>query len=323
MNDLGVDLEGRLWIVHALHVFALIPRPESGTPEDPKPALAGDRHGHAGCAIGLDSPATLPRAPGSVCLVGDFEGVGWRKVHVSGDGVVRLTSSQGLFVWDGRRLRLRTDANGLTENSLTAVDQDRDGNVWLGTESRGVMRVARDGLVGFGAADGLAYPQILSVVGGSGGSGGALYVHSGSTFENRLWLQRFDGSRFAAVRPRMPGIDYLGWSVRQSVLLDRAREWWLATGQGLLRYPAGTTFEGLASATPKIYTVRDGLGGNSVERLLEDARGDVWVGTNGARPLALWSRSIAGKDTFQSWGPEAGLPAGVPSATLRPCAFLA
>lgn len=310
VSDLGVDREGRLWIVHALHVFALMPRPENGAPEGPKPPLAGDRHGHGGCAVDLDRPATLPRVPGSVCLVGDFEGVGWRKIHVSADGVVRLTSSAGLFVWDGHRLRLRTEENGLAENALTALADDRDGNIWLGTESRGVMRVARDGLVGFGAADGLAHPQVNSIFGGSGGSGG-LYVQSGSTFDNQLWVHRFDGSRLTAVRPRMPGIAYLGWSVRQSALLDRAGGWWLATGQGLLRYPAGTSFEGLASATPKVYTVRDGLGGNSVERILEDSRGNLWVGTNGERPLALWTRA---SDSIRSWGREDGLPSGMPSA---------
>jgi ligand-binding sensor domain-containing protein len=311
VNDLGVDREGRLWIVHALHVFTLMPRPENGVPDGPRAPLAGDRHGHGGCAVGLDQPATLPRVPGSVCLIGDFEGVGWRKIHVSSNGVVRLTSSSGLFVWDGHRLRLRTEENGLTENTLTALADDRDGNIWLGTESRGVMRVARDGLVGFGAGDGLANPKVVSILQGSDGN---LYVHSGSTFDNQLWLNRFDGSRFAAVRPRMPGIAYLGWSVRQSALLDRTGGWWLATGQGLLRYPAGTGFEGLASATPKAYTVQDGLGGNSVERILEDSRGNLWVGTNGARPLSLWNRASG---AVQSWGSGDGLPAGMPSALIE------
>ncbi len=307
INDLGVDREGRLWIVHALHVFTLMPQPENG-PDGSRPPLAGDDHGHGGCAVGLDRPATLPRVPGSVCLVGDFEGVGWRRIHVSSNGVVRLSSSSGLYVWDGQRLRLRTEANGLTENTLTALADDRDGNIWIGTESRGVMRVARDGLVGFGAADGLAHPQVNSIF---EDPDGRLYVHSGSTFDNQLWLQRFDGSRFAAVRPRIPGIAYLGWSVRQSALVDTARDWWLATGQGLLRYPAGTSFEALASATPRLYTVRDGLGGNSVERLLEDSRGNLWIGTNGERPLSLWTRGTA---AFRTWGQADGLPAGKPSA---------
>jgi ligand-binding sensor domain-containing protein/signal transduction histidine kinase len=311
VSDLGVDRDGRLWIVHALHVYTLVPRPENGGPGAPRPPLAGKNHGHDGCTVGFDRPAALPRAPGSVCLVGDFEGVGWRRIHVSGNGMVRLTSSSGLYVWDGHRLRLRTDANGLTENALTALAEDRDGNIWLGTESRGVMRVARDGLVGFGSTDGLAHPQVNSIF--STGDG-TLYVQSSNTFTNELWLQRFDGIRFAAVRPRMPGIAYLGWSVRQSVLLDRAREWWIATGQGLLRYPASTGFEGLTSATPKVYTIRDGLGGNSVERLLEDSRGNLWIGTNGARPLAMWSRAA---DTFRTWGHEDGLPAGVPSAVAE------
>jgi ligand-binding sensor domain-containing protein/signal transduction histidine kinase len=305
VNDLAVDREGRLWIVHALHVFVLMPPAERPGEEGPRPALAGD--GHAGCVIDPTAPATLPRVPGAVCAVGGFEGAVWSKAYVSRDGAVRLTSSRGLVLWDGHRFQRWTEDNGLSESALTALTEDRDGNIWLGTESRGAMRVARDGLIGFTARDGLASPRVISLLGGNDGT---LYVHSADEFESELWLQRFDGSRFTAVRPRMPGVTYLGWSVRQSVLQDRFGEWWIATGQGLLRYPAGTSFAGLATATPRAYTVEDGLGGNSVGRILEDTRGDVWVGINSVRPLALWSRA---NGSIRTWGREDGLPPGMPS----------
>ena len=142
---------------------------------------------------------------------------------------MRLVSNRGLFLWDGR-LRRWTEENGLLDSSLTAVAEDRDGNVWLGTEGRGVMRVARHGFIGYTGHEGLANPQVLSIF---EGGDGALYVHSGDTYKHELWLHRFDGPRLTAVRPRLPPeIAYLGWSEHQSAVLDRSGGWWIATGPG-------------------------------------------------------------------------------------------
>ncbi|HEX5716126.1 MAG TPA: two-component regulator propeller domain-containing protein [Thermoanaerobaculia bacterium] len=311
--DLEVDRKGRLWVVHLLRVFVFKPGVFKPDPEGLRPAVARPSLAEAaagrGCRITIDQPAPLPLRAGEVCELGNpDDDTGWRKVLRSGDQM-RLVSNRGMFLWDGR-LRRWTEDNGLVDSSLTAVAEDRDGNLWLGTEGRGVMRVARHGFIGYTANEGLANPQVLSIF---QGGDGALYVHSGNTYQRELWLHRFDGSRLAAVRPRLPPqIAYLGWSVHQSAVLDRSGGWWIATGQGLLRYPAGTRFEDLGSVLPAVIAARDGLGGNSVERIFEDSRGDLWIATNGARPLTQMARAT-GK--LRSFGREEGLAAeSVPSA---------
>lgn len=298
--DLEVDRQGRLWVVHSLRVLVFKPGPE-GLARGLRLAEAADE---SGCRATVGSMAVLPRRAGEVCELGNREGnIGWRQALLSGGGQVRLVSNRGLFLWDGR-LRQWTEENGLLDPSLTAVAEDRDGNLWLGTEGRGALRVARRGFVGYSGHDGLADPRVLAIF---EGSDGALYVHSGDTYQHELWLQRFDGSRFTAVRPRIPPeIAYLGWSVHQSALLDRSGTWWIATGQGLLRYPAGTRFEDLGSTLPAVLAARDGLGGNSIERLLEDSRGNIWIGTNGARPL---TRLVRATGELRTFGREDGFPA--------------
>ena len=299
--DLEVDRQGRLWVVHALRAFVFKPGPEIPGAGGERPSLA-ELALRRGCRITVDQPASLALRAGEVCEIGDPEDdTGWRKGLGSG-GQMRLVSNRGMFLWDGRRLRSWTEDNGLVDSSLTAVAEDRDGNLWLGTEGRGVMRVARNGFIGYTAHEGLANPQVLSIF--QGGDGG-LYVHSGDTYQRELWLHRFDGSRLTAVRPRLPPqIGYLGWAVHQSAVLDRSGGWWIATGQGLLRYPAGTRFEDLGSVLPAVIAARDGLGGNIVGRILEDSRGDLWIGTNGERPLTHLARATG---ELRSFGREEGL----------------
>jgi len=298
--DLQVDRKGRLWVVHLLRVFVF--KPGVFQPSGARPSLAEAAAGR-GCRITIDRPAPLPLRAGEVCELGNpDDDTGWRKALGSGDQM-RLVSNRGMFLWDGS-LRAWTEDNGLVDSSLTAVAEDRDGNLWLGTEGRGVMRVARHGFIGYTAYEGLANPQVLSIF---QGGDGVLYVHSGDTYQRELWLHRFDGSRLAAVRPRLPPqIAYLGWSVHQSAVLDRSGGWWIATGQGLLRYPAGTRFEDLDSVLPAVIAARDGLGGNSIERIFEDSRGDLWIATNGARPL---TRMVRTTGKLRSFGREDGLPA--------------
>ncbi|HVG09600.1 MAG TPA: two-component regulator propeller domain-containing protein, partial [Thermoanaerobaculia bacterium] len=301
--DLEVDRKGRLWVVHLLRVFVFKPGPGELQTGGARPSLA-EAAAARGCRITVDRPAALSLRAGEVCELGNPEDdTGWRRAIGSGDQM-RLVSNRGMFLWDGRRLREWTEDNGLVDSSLTAVAEDRDGNLWLGTEGRGVMQVARHGFIGYSVHEGLANPKVLSVF---QGGDGALYVHSGDTYQRELWLHRFDGARLTAVRPRLPPeIGYLGWSMHQSAVLDRSGRWWIATGQGLLRYPAGTRFEDLGSTLPAVIAARDGLGGNSIERIFEDSRGDLWIATNGARPL---TRLVGATGELRSFGAEEGLAA--------------
>jgi sugar lactone lactonase YvrE len=205
----------------------------------------------------------------------------------------------GLTAWDER--------NGLRDPSLTAVTEDREGNLWLGTGSSGALRLARQGLVGYTASDGLAEERIGALF---TGADGVLYTRSGDSFHATLFLHRFDGTRFTTLRPRLPaGVTYLGWGEQKTAVRSRTGEWWLATGQGLLRYPA-VPFTALATASPTLYTTRDGLGGDSIALLFEDSRGDLWIGSFGARRLTRWQRSTG---AFQVMGSAAAI-SSVPAA---------
>jgi len=303
---LAVDGAGRLWIAHALDAFVLLPDPA-------EKAVAGPRASLQERAV----PGCMPRAAGEVCAFGvaanaanapNAPNIAWYRVIPARDGRVWLATSRGLTVWDAAGGVTSWDtSNGLPEPAVTDIAEDRAGNLWLGTSSSGVLRLARRGFAGFSARDGLADARVNTLFTGADGS---FYARSGDTLDGSLFLQRFDGARFTSLRPRLPkGVNYMGWGERQTVLQSRTGEWWLATGQGLVRYPA-VPFAGLAAAAPTLFTVRDGLGGNSITRLFEDSRGDLWISAFGPRPLTRRERATG---AFRSYGPAEGL-SGEPSA---------
>jgi ligand-binding sensor domain-containing protein len=146
-------------------------------------------------------------------------------------------------------------ANGLSDQVIYALRQDRDGNLWLGSETGGAMKIARGGIRTYTESDGLRSARF------------------GSLFENRTgeflaitgpqeakFLQRFDGKTFNSIPLRPNGISKLGSGSKQIGFEDHPGEWWLATGQGLCRFPRIARFEQLQYARLKtIYTTRDGL----------------------------------------------------------------
>jgi ligand-binding sensor domain-containing protein/signal transduction histidine kinase len=222
-----------------------------------------------------------------------------RVTHQLADGRVLVGgySEGGLHEWDGPRLRSYTVAHGLSDNVVNALAEDRSGNVWMGTETSGLMRLARNGFVTFHAADGLGHRRVVSVFETAAGE---LCVLTSMRYLNRL-----EGSRFAPIRPRLhvpPSIQAL-----HSIIQARDGEWWAATSRGLARYAPARGLDELSRASPAaFYTQRDGLATDDVGRPFEDAQGDVWV-TSPSGVLTRWDRATG---SFQRYGEPEGLPAG-------------
>lgn len=231
-----------------------------------------------------------------------------------GDGIVRVVfrradgrmlagghSDGGLHEWTGDRLRTYTAAHGLSDLVVTALAEDRAGNLWIGTETGGVMRLAAGGFVSFGVADGLGHRRVVSMFETAGDE---LVVLTSMRHLNRL-EHGAAGDRFRSVQPGLPVAPSIQ-SVH-SAIQDRSGGWWIATPQGLAHYGPVPGLDALARSRPlAFYSARDGLAGDDVGRPYEDARGDIWVTTPGAT-VSRWERATG---TFHRYGVAEGLPAG-------------
>ncbi|HEY9231538.1 MAG TPA: two-component regulator propeller domain-containing protein, partial [Blastocatellia bacterium] len=278
------DRDGRIWVGAGMALYQLVADPQAGHSVVAQVYTAKDGLSGEGINVLFQS------ADGRLWAGGN-----------AGLSLVSAAAAQS-----GPPLRTYTTTNGLSDRAITAVAEDRDGNLWLGTESGGAMKLAGDGLTSYGEADGLKVIRIASLIETNDGRLGVL--SSGGI------LHPFDGRRFTANQiPRPAGWDYWGWGWSQVTFQDHLGEWWVATGNGLLRY-AEMPPEGLPRARPKaIYTTENGLPTADVFRLFEDSRGDIWISTLGRDDAVLtrWERAT---ETFHHYSPADGIFEHAPTA---------
>jgi len=167
--------------------------------------------------------------------------------------------------------RTPTDLN-IPATDVRVLYQDRHGSICVGTES-GVLQIATGGFMLHSQADGLVGSSVQSIF----ESRLELFVVS-----DNIGLSRFDGSRFQPVIPNVTGAKQFpqrGWGTRQTILRDRAGDWWVPTEIGLYRFSNAARFPDLRTAWPRIYRQRDGLPTDAVFRLFEDSHGTLWIST--------------------------------------------
>jgi ligand-binding sensor domain-containing protein/signal transduction histidine kinase len=157
------------------------------------------------------------------------------------------------------RVDVWTTETGLPQNSVMAIDQTRDGYLWLATNG-GLVRFdgAKFTLFDVGNPLGLRSTRIQALY---EDRAGALWIgtaHGGLT-------RYADGTfRTYTKREGLP-VDSVSF-----ICEDRKGRFWLATAEGLVRFEAGRF---------TLYTTRDGLPSNPISQIAEDRQGDLWIGT--------------------------------------------
>lgn len=165
-----------------------------------------------------------------------------------------------------------------------SMSEDASGNLWVALSNLGVARIMKEGMTQFTEADGLESNHVDALLEDQNGD---LFAVTGS----RHTLNSFNGNGFVPIRERVPAnVSYFGWGEINIALESRQGEWWIASGQGLLRYPRVAHAAELERVPPKaIYERSNGLKDAEITRLFEDSRGDIWIGT--ASGLSIWHSS--------------------------------
>src|SRR5262249_28492019 len=207
----------------------------------------------------------------------------------------------GLVRWNGTRLKPAGPA-ALNQLQILALERDRDGNIWAGTDSRGLLRFNhhgisyldtaddspreavtavfedREGNVWIGSASGIERLRDSAFVTYSRPEGlpseryNAVFVDAG----NRAWLAPAEGGLWwmkdgQRRRVSNEGLDH---DVVYSIAGSKGELWLARQRGGLTRIRTGGN-----ALSAQTYTQADGLAQDSVFSVYQARDGSVWAGT--------------------------------------------
>ncbi len=205
-----------------------------------------------------------------------------KKEHYSAPKVISITaSSKPKRIGAGKPMMKIDSSNGgqpfFTNYStdqglaLSAVGceiQDRDGNLWFGTQGGGLSKYDGKSFTTYTSANGLANNSVQCIM--QDRAGDYWFATQGGG------VSRYDGKRFKNYGKREGLAANIVWDIIQ----DRSGNIWFGTyGGGVCEYSGKT----LPNGDPvfRTYTTANGLAGNDVHSIMQDRLGNMWFGTDG------------------------------------------
>jgi signal transduction histidine kinase/ligand-binding sensor domain-containing protein len=183
-------------------------------------------------------------------------------------GAIWIAARGGLTRVEGQRVTTFGSAEGFPGDAALSIWQDRDGNLWVGTDGDGLVRMRGGQVDTLGAR---RFDRLEVRHGLSGASIAALYEDR----EGSLWIGSNDGlnrlrdTRFTALTMR----EGLSADAVNSLLAARDGTVWIGTdGGGLNR---------LHGAGISVYTTARGLPTNYPGALFEASDGTIWTSGDG------------------------------------------
>lgn len=163
------------------------------------------------------------------------------------------TERHGAFYYDGKEFTQYTSANGLNCNTILAIKEDQQGNIWFGT-CEGICRFDNETFVRFDAKQGLTNKMVNCMTDDAAGNlwigtyGGGVFQYGGEAFVN---------FKSGPVTNNVT-----------SILQDNVGQIWFGT-----RYRGISIYNGQTITT---LTPDQGLTRNWINSLMEDSNGNIW-----------------------------------------------
>ncbi len=191
-----------------------------------------------------------------------------RSLMVDSTGQLWIGTTNGLLRVSKDRSTVYTTANGLSSNSILALTEDREANLWIGTGGSGVNKLPQEMIVSFTKSDGLVDPYIMAII---------------EDQQGRLYASTRAGGVVEVVGERIvpiPGSARDPFDrIESRVVQDRRGNWWVGTDEGLFRFPAPHLQFRHGKKVPSL----EGAPKPMITGIHEDATGRLWIGLPGNR----------------------------------------
>lgn len=248
-------------------------------------------------------------------------------------GDLWIGTTTGLFRVVKDQAQPYVEGSLATHPEVTALLQDRDHNIWVGTLGEGLMRINQSGIEHYSVADGLSGIEVTSLYQDAGGNlwigtfGGGLEVFRDAMFtpygqregvsQNVVWTVMEGRDSSIWVGTQSGGLNQIKdghvsvYSTRSgfsdntvgSLFESRDGTLWLGKDSGLSRFKAGVIL-GAPSAHPLLH--------EQVHTIYEDGSGTMWIGTRtqglvqlrGNRYAALSTQEGLPNNNVQSFTPS-------------------
>ena len=201
------------------------------------------------------------------------------------NGAVWLAVFGGLVKYEGN-----TRTHYLPKTIVGALLEDRQGNLWIGTQGQGLYKYDGEQLTKYTTADGLPRMAITALLEDKQGN---IWIGT------EQGLSKYDGRSLVNYSEK----EGLSDTVIMALYEDNQGYLWVGTySQGLMR------FDGQQIT---YYTTQEGLSDNLVKSIIQDRRGKLWVGTEKGLNRLSWLKAINVQDmyTIQQFGQTDGIEA--------------
>ncbi len=205
-------------------------------------------HWHGGVSETYPIKALKSNSGDIMALARAKDGSLWVGIKDGGPGLAQLK--------DGAVKPFVTPTFDGSKLNVTSLMFDRDDNLWVGTDAKGLFRIHGDSVEHYGHTDGLSGDSVWTFFEDREG-----IVWAGTT-------SGIDGFRDPRVTT-FSAVQGLGKDLAAGILASRDGTVWVANSGSLDRIKNGT-----------VSSIRrsDGLPGDQVAAMLEDRAGNLWVG---------------------------------------------
>ena len=170
-------------------------------------------------------------------------------------------------MYNGESFTHFTEKEGLSNNVVRSILEDKSGNLWFGSGGGGVSMYNGESFTHFTEKEGLSNNCVLSIL--EDKSGNLWFGTDGG-------VSMYNGESFTHFTEK----EGLSNNVVRSILEDKSGNLWFGTDGGGVSMYNGESFTH--------FTEKEGLSNNVVRSILEDKSGNLWFGTdNGLNQLEV------------------------------------